>query len=180
MRLRARKRQGAAIQHLASYRTLPEGPAKNKQNGRQLSAKCDRFRSSCFASQANELVAGTSAIRTFGIAVISGCLTVYTFDPIGCDSNCVSAYAALFTAGFATASVCDSHVVAGATALCATRNWQFSLHLLMIRECWCVHLFHTRRRPKGLAWMRCDETICLGINDISVFRALGCYWRGPE
>jgi hypothetical protein len=72
---------------------------------------------------------------------------VCTFDPISFDSNCVCAAAALFAAGFATTSVCDPYVVTSAATLCTTRNRQFSLHLLMIRECWCVHLFHTGRRP---------------------------------
>jgi hypothetical protein len=73
---------------------------------------------------------------------------VYTFAPIkSFDSNCVNAAAALFAAGFATATACDPQVVTSAATLCTTRNRQFSLHLLMIRPCWCVHLFHMGRRP---------------------------------
>jgi hypothetical protein len=113
-----------------------------------VSTKCDRFRTSCFILQAHEQIAGAFAIRAFFIAVVSGCLTVCTFAPIKCfDSNCVNASAALFAAGFATTTVCDPHVVTSAATLCTARNRQFSLHLLMIRECWCVHLFHTGRRP---------------------------------
>jgi hypothetical protein len=116
--------------------------------------KCDRFRSSRFIPQAHEEVAGTFAIRAFFIAVISGCLTVCTFDPISCDSNCVNAAAALFAAGFATTSVCDPYVVTSAATLCTTRNRQFSLHLLMIRPCRCVHLFHIGRRAYEAGRMR--------------------------
>jgi hypothetical protein len=75
-------------------------------------------------------------------------LTLHTFAPIKCfDSNCVNAAAALFAAGFATTTVCVPHVVTSAATLCTTRNRQFSLHLLMIRLCWCFHLFHTERFP---------------------------------
>ena len=102
----------------------------------------------CFIPQADEYVAGTFAVRAFLIAVISGCLAVRTFAPIKCfDGNCVNAAAALFAPGFATTTVCDPHAVTGAATLCTTRNRQFSLHLLMIRPCWCVHLFHMGRRP---------------------------------
>jgi hypothetical protein len=34
----------------------------------------------------------------------------------------------------------------GAT-LCTTCDREFSLHLLMIRPFWCIHMFHTGRRP---------------------------------
>ncbi len=94
----------------------------------------------CFIPQAHEKIAGTLAVRAFFIAVISGCLTVCTLAPIKYfDSNCVNAAAALFAAGFATTAVCDPHVVTSAATLCTTRNRQFSLHLLMIPPCWCVH-----------------------------------------
>ena len=121
--------------------------------------KCDRFRSSRFIPQALEEVAGTFAIRAFFIAVISGCLTVCTFDPISCDSNCVNAAAALFAAGFATTSVCDPYVVTSAATLCTTRNRQFSLHLLMIRPCRCVHLFHIGRRAYEAGRMRAKPCV---------------------
>src|SRR6202171_1583412 len=91
---------------------------------------------------------GSFAVRAFFIAVISGCLTLRTFAPIKClDSNCVNAAAALSAAGFATTTVCVAYVVTSAATLCTTRNRQFSFHLLMIRPCWCIHLFHTGRFP---------------------------------
>jgi hypothetical protein len=73
---------------------------------------------------------------------------VCAFAPIKFfGSNCVNAAAALFAAGFATTAVCDPHVVTSAATLGTTRNRQFSLHLLMIRPRWCIHLFHTGRCP---------------------------------
>jgi hypothetical protein len=73
---------------------------------------------------------------------------VRTFAPIKCfDSNCVNAAAALSAAGFATTTVCVPYVVTSAATLCTTRNRQFSLHLLMIRPGWFIHLFHTGRFP---------------------------------
>ena len=93
----------------------------------------------CFSAGADEEIADTFAVRAFRIAVISGCLTGRTFGPIEwLDSHCVNAIAALLAAGFATATVCDSHVVTSAAALSTTRNRQFSLHSLMIRAFACA------------------------------------------
>lgn len=95
----------------------------------------------CFMPQSHEEITSTLAVRALFIAVISGCLAVCTFAPIRCFGTCVNATAALFAAGFGTTAVYDPHVVTGASTLCTTRNRQFSLHLLMIRLCWCIHLF---------------------------------------
>ena len=106
----------------------------------------------CFIPQAHEWIAGTFAVRAFFIAVISGCWTACTFAAIKFfSSNCVNAAAALFATGLATTTVCDPHVVTSAATLCTTRSRQFSLPLLLIRPCWCVHLFHTGRRPDKVA-----------------------------
>jgi len=100
----------------------------------------------CFIPQAREQIPGAFATGAFLIAVISGCFALRTFVPIGCfGSNCVRAAATLFIAGFGTTAVCNAHVVTSAATLCTTRNWQFSLHPLMIRQYWCVHLFHSER-----------------------------------
>ena len=99
----------------------------------------------CFIPQSREEITGTFAVRALFIAVISGCLAVCTFAPIRCfDSSCVNATAALFAAGFGAASVCHPNIVTGAATLGTTRNRQISLHSLMVRLSWCVHLFHTR------------------------------------
>jgi hypothetical protein len=85
----------------------------------------------------NEEIAGTFATGALFVAGISGCLAVGTFTPIGgLGSNCVNAVAALFADDFGTTSVCDPNVVAGATALGATGNRQFSFHLPIIRLQW--------------------------------------------
>jgi hypothetical protein len=105
---------------------------------------------SCFIPQSYEEITGTLAVRALFIAVISGCLAECTFAPIRCfDSTCVNATAALLAAGFATTVVYDPHVVTGAATLCTTRNRQFSLHLLMIRPCWCVPRVYVVRCQKS-------------------------------
>jgi hypothetical protein len=38
----------------------------------------------CFVPEAHEKIAGAFAHRAFFIAVVSGCLAVRTFGPIGC------------------------------------------------------------------------------------------------
>src|SRR6266481_6208419 len=88
----------------------------------------------CFVPQVHESVASPFLVRTFFIAVISGCLAVCTIDPISFDSNCVHAVAPLFVAGSATTTVCDSHVVTSTATRCTRRNRQFSLHLLRPRK----------------------------------------------
>jgi hypothetical protein len=88
----------------------------------------------CFIPQACEWIAGTFAFRAFFIAVISCRSTVCTFDPIKfVGGNCVNAATSVFANGFATATICDPHVVTSAATLCATRYRQFSFHLLTIR-----------------------------------------------
>jgi hypothetical protein len=93
-----------------------------------------------FIPHAHEQIAGAFAVRAFFIAVISGCFTLGTFDPVRCFfGNCVNAVAALSADDFAATAVCDPLVVSSAAALCATRNRQVSLHFLMIRLRWCFH-----------------------------------------
>jgi hypothetical protein len=99
--------------------------------------------SDCFVLQAHEQVADAFAIGAFFVAVVSGGLTERTLAPIGWfGSDCVRATAALLVTGLAAAAVCDTHVVAGATAFCTARNGDLAFHPLMIRLCGCVYLFH--------------------------------------
>jgi hypothetical protein len=102
---------------------------------------CEKPRSNrFFIPHAHEQIAGAFAVRAFFIAVISGCFTLGTFDPVRCFfGNCVNAVAALSADDFAATAVCDPLVVSSAAALCATRNRQVSLHFLMIRLRWCFH-----------------------------------------
>jgi hypothetical protein len=101
-------------------------------------SSCEKPRSNrFFIPHAHEQIAGAFAVRAFFIAVISGCFTLPTFDPVRYFfGNCVDAVTALSADDFAATAVCDPLVVSGAAALCATRNGQVSLHFLMIRLRW--------------------------------------------
>ena len=111
------------------------GTSDNRVRSCLTTVRSDR----CFIPQACEQIADTFAIGALFIAGISSCLAVRTFAPIGCfGSNCVNAAAALFTAAFATTTICDPYVVTGPTTLSTTRNRQFSLHLPYIRLRWAL------------------------------------------
>ena len=76
-----------------------------------------------FTGKPHKEIPGTFAFWAFLVPVISGCFTVSAFDPIKVfDGSCVNAGAALFADGFATTTVCDSHVVTNGATLCTTRD----------------------------------------------------------
>ena len=91
-------------------------------------------------------------VGLLGLALLSGIGWFVTRErllprrPVSPSEELAGTAAALLADGFATTTLYDPPVVTSAATVRTTRNRQFSLHLLMIRPCWCVHLFHTGHR----------------------------------